>query len=149
MRIDISLGSIVYSPSQQSEVQVHNDFWEIVKNCKRKWLMRQVSGPICKFLHWQNSNFLGSPSSFWDFQFNEFSLQHLKQKLFRYKYTNDQLLTKAESGPFKVNQKWPFSGFKYIFWGFSKSGWVTVEPEFWKAGFENSLLLLSIEMAEK
>jgi hypothetical protein len=50
MRIDISLGSIVYSPSQHSEVQVHNDFWEIVKNGKRKWLMRQVSGPICKFL---------------------------------------------------------------------------------------------------
>ena len=28
------------------------------------------------------------------------------------------------TGGFNVNQKWPFSGLKWIFFGFSKSGWV-------------------------
>ena len=51
-------------------------------------------------------------------------------------------------GPFKVNQKWPFSGLKWIFFGFSKSGWVrtrVLKSWVWKAGLETPLLLLSIK----
>ena len=44
--------------------------------------------------------------------------------------------------PFNVNQKWPFSGLKCIFGGSQNQ--VGLEPEFWKAEFENLLLLLSI-----
>ena len=47
------------------------------------------------------------------------------------------------TGSFKVNQKWPISGLKCIFWCFQNQ--VGLEPEFRKARFENPLLLLSIK----
>ena len=50
----------------------------------------------------------------------------------------------ANNGPVKVsNQKMAFLGLKWIFLGLKYQ--FGLEPEFWKAGFEDLLLLLSIK----
>ena len=45
------------------------------------------------------------------------------------------LLYIAHTASFKVNQKWPISGLKWIFWGFQNQ--IGLEPELEKLGLES------------